>query len=84
LGAFVLTVITAAVGFLMWYTVSRDAAEIQPLVPALQSWWMKIHVPANFIGYGTFALAAMVAWPICCASVASWPIACPRWRCWMT
>ena len=22
---------------------------------------MKLHVPANFIGYGTFALAAMVA-----------------------
>lgn len=61
LGAFVLLVITAAVGFLFWYTVTRDAAEIQPLVPALQSWWMKIHVPANFIGYGTFALAAMVA-----------------------
>ncbi|OWW19434.1 c-type cytochrome biogenesis protein CcsB [Noviherbaspirillum denitrificans] len=61
LGAFVLLVISAAVGFLLWYTVSRDAAEIQPLVPALQSWWMKIHVPANFVGYGTFALAAMVA-----------------------
>lgn len=61
LGAFVLLVISAAVGFLLWYTVARDAAEIQPLVPALQSWWMKIHVPANFIGYGTFALAAMVA-----------------------
>ena len=60
LGPFVLLVITAAVGFLLWYTVSRQAAEIQPLVPALQSWWMKIHVPANFIGYGTFALAAMV------------------------
>jgi cytochrome c-type biogenesis protein CcsB len=60
LGPFVLLVIAAAVGFLLWYTVSRDAAEIQPLVPALQSWWMKIHVPANFIGYGTFALAAMV------------------------
>jgi cytochrome c-type biogenesis protein CcsB len=60
LGAFVLLVITAAVGFLLWYTVARDAADIQPLVPALQSWWMKIHVPANFIGYGTFALAAMV------------------------
>jgi hypothetical protein len=56
----VLLVIAAAVGFLLWYTVSRDAAAIQPLVPALQSWWMKIHVPANFIGYGTFALAAMV------------------------
>jgi cytochrome c-type biogenesis protein CcsB len=60
LGAFVMLVITAAVGFLLWYTVSRNAADIQPLVPALQSWWMKIHVPANFIGYGTFALAAMV------------------------
>jgi len=61
LGAFVMLIITAAVGFLLWYTVARDAADIQPLVPALQSWWMKIHVPANFIGYGTFALAAMVA-----------------------
>lgn len=61
LGPFVLLIISAAVGFLLWYTVSRDASEIQPLLPALQSWWMKIHVPANFIGYGTFSLAAMVA-----------------------
>ncbi len=61
LGPFVLLVISAAVGFLLWYTVARGASEIQPLVPALKSWWMKIHVPANFIGYGTFALAAMVA-----------------------
>jgi len=60
LGAYVLLVISAAVSFLLWYTVARDAHEIQPLVPALQSWWMKIHVPANFVGYGTFALAAMV------------------------
>lgn len=60
MGPFVLLVISAAVGFLLWYTVSRQAAEIQPLVPALQSWWMKIHVPANFIGYGNFSLAAMV------------------------
>ncbi|WP_296659032.1 c-type cytochrome biogenesis protein CcsB [Paraburkholderia sp.] len=60
LGAFVLLVISAAVGFLMWYSVSRDAQQIEPLVPALQSWWMKIHVPANFIGYGSFALSAMV------------------------
>ena len=61
LGPFVMLVVSAAVGFLLWYTVSRNAQEIQPLVPALQSWWMKIHVPANFIGYGTFALAAMVS-----------------------
>jgi len=60
IGPFVMLVISAAIGFLLWYTVRRDAAEIQPLVPALQSWWMKIHVPANFIGYGTFSLSAMV------------------------
>jgi cytochrome c-type biogenesis protein CcsB len=60
LGAFVMLIISAAVSFLLWYTVSRGAQEIQPLVPALQSWWMKIHVPANFVGYGTFAVAAMV------------------------
>ncbi|MBP8187609.1 MAG: c-type cytochrome biogenesis protein CcsB [Comamonas sp.] len=61
LGGFVMLVVSAAVGFLLWYTVIREAHEIQPLVPALQSWWMKVHVPANFVGYGTFALAAMVA-----------------------
>ena len=61
LGAFVMLVVSAAVGFLLWYTLVRDAQQIQPLVPALQSWWMKLHVPANFIGYGTFALSAMVA-----------------------
>ena len=61
LGAFVMLVVSAAVGFLLWYSVARQAQEIQPLVPALKSWWMKLHVPANFIGYGTFALAAMVA-----------------------
>jgi cytochrome c-type biogenesis protein CcsB len=60
LGGFVLLIISAAVGFLLWYTFDRQAHEIQPLVPALQSYWMKIHVPANFIGYGCFALAAMV------------------------
>ncbi|MDI4635032.1 c-type cytochrome biogenesis protein CcsB [Pelomonas sp. V22] len=61
LGAYVMLVVAGAVGFLLWYTVERGAHEIQPLVPALQSWWMKIHVPANFVGYGTFALSAMVA-----------------------
>jgi len=61
LGGFVLVVINAAVGFILWYTFDRHANNILPLVPALQSYWMKIHVPANFIGYGTFSLAAMVA-----------------------
>ena len=35
-----------------------EVGEIQPLIPALQSWWMKLHVPANFIGYGGFCMAA--------------------------
>lgn len=61
LGAFVMLIVSVSVGFLAWYNFARGAQEIQPLVPALQSWWMKLHVPANFIGYGTFALAAMVA-----------------------
>ena len=60
LGGFVLLVISAAVIFQIWYTFERNAHEIQPLVPALQSYWMKIHEPANFIGYGTFAMASMI------------------------
>ncbi|HDP89700.1 MAG TPA: c-type cytochrome biogenesis protein CcsB [Thioalkalivibrio sp.] len=64
LGGFVMLVISAAVAFLLWYHFTKDAHVIEPLVPALKSYWMKIHVPTNFIGYGAFALAAMVgsAW----------------------
>ncbi|MBD3609618.1 MAG: c-type cytochrome biogenesis protein CcsB [Gammaproteobacteria bacterium] len=60
LGGFVMLIVSASVGFLLWYSYSKGAHEIQPLVPALKSYWMKIHVPTNFIGYGAFALAAMV------------------------
>ncbi|WP_373018536.1 c-type cytochrome biogenesis protein CcsB [Thiomicrorhabdus sp.] len=60
LGGFVMLVVSAAVAFILWYTFDKQAHVIQPLVPALKSWWMKIHVPANFIGYGTFSIAAMV------------------------
>ena len=60
LGGFVMLIVTSSVVFLLWYSFTREAYQIQPLVPALKSWWMKIHVPANFIGYGTFSLAAMV------------------------
>ncbi len=60
LGAFVMLVVVAAIGFLLWYSIDRGQHEIKPLIPALQSWWMKIHVPANFVGYGTFSIAAMV------------------------
>ncbi|MBU1722462.1 MAG: c-type cytochrome biogenesis protein CcsB [Gammaproteobacteria bacterium] len=61
LGGFVLLVISAAVAFLLWYSFEKGADKILPLVPALKSYWMKIHVPANFVGYGAFALAAMTS-----------------------
>ncbi|MDR2032708.1 MAG: c-type cytochrome biogenesis protein CcsB [Azoarcus sp.] len=59
LGAFVLLTVSVAVAFMLWYAFTRGAYQIQPLVPALQSYWMKVHVPANFVGYGGFVLAAM-------------------------
>jgi len=82
MGAFVMLVVSAAVGFLLWYTVVREAHQIQPLVPALQSWWMKLHVPANFIGYGTFALSAMLAFAYLIkqsASESRWYKLAPLW-----
>lgn len=60
LGGFVFSFMAIVVGFVLWYSFSREAHTIQPLIPALQSWWMKIHVPANFIGYGAFCIAAML------------------------
>src|SRR5690606_9633880 len=38
LGGFVMLVISSAVIFLLWYSFTRDAFQIQPLVPALKSW----------------------------------------------
>lgn len=63
LGAFVMTIVAAGVFFGVWLD-SVGQADIKPLVPALQSYWMKIHVPLNFVGYGAFAVAcaAGMAW----------------------
>ncbi len=60
MGAFAMLVVSAAVGFLLWFSLVQDGSTIEPLVPALQSWWMKLHVPANFVGYGCFSISAMV------------------------
>jgi cytochrome c-type biogenesis protein CcsB len=64
LGAMVMLVVSAAVAFLFWYGSEASVHEVQPLIPALKSYWMKLHVPANFIGYGAFSVAAMLgaAW----------------------
>ncbi|HKI62678.1 MAG TPA: c-type cytochrome biogenesis protein CcsB [Mariprofundaceae bacterium] len=56
MGAFVMPLVSAGVFFGVWLD-SVGQAEIKPLVPALQSYWMKIHVPMNFVGYGSFAVA---------------------------
>ncbi len=56
LGAFVMVLVSAGVFFGIWLS-AHGHADIKPLVPALQSYWMKIHVPMNFIGYGSFAVA---------------------------
>lgn len=60
MGGFVGLIICASIGFLLWYHFAQGAHEIEPLIPALQSWWMKIHVPTNFVAYGAFAIAGMV------------------------
>ncbi|MBE2294100.1 MAG: c-type cytochrome biogenesis protein CcsB [Phycisphaerales bacterium] len=75
MGGFALLAISGAVAFLLWYAFDREAHHIQPLIPALQSYWMKIHVPANFIGYGAFALAAMlgIAYLLRSGVEAHWP-----------
>ncbi|MBU6490307.1 MAG: c-type cytochrome biogenesis protein CcsB [Burkholderiales bacterium] len=64
LAAFAMPIVSAAVGFLFWYGAVRGASSITPLIPALQSYWMKLHVPANFIAYGAFSISAMssAAW----------------------
>jgi len=56
MGAFVMVLVSAGVFFGIWLD-SVGQAEIKPLVPALQSYWMKIHVPMNFVGYGAFGVA---------------------------
>ena len=63
MGAFVMVLVSAGVFFGIWLD-SIGQADIKPLVPALQSYWMKIHVPLNFVGYGSFAVAcaAGMAW----------------------
>ncbi len=63
MGAFIMVIVSAGVFFGIWLD-SIGQADIKPLVPALQSYWMKIHVPLNFVGYGAFAVAcaAGMAW----------------------
>ncbi len=53
-GAFVTPIAGMALAFIDISGMSKD---IQPLVPALQSNWLLVHVIMSFIAYATFALA---------------------------
>lgn len=53
-GAFVTPIAGLALAFIDLTGMSK---EIQPLVPALQSNWLLVHVMMSFIAYSTFALA---------------------------
>ena len=55
-GAFVLPIAFATMLF-AW----NHESSIQPLVPALQSYWLHAHVITCFIGYAAFAVSAGVA-----------------------
>ncbi len=57
-GAFVTPVAGLALAFI---DISGMSKEIQPLVPALQSNWLLVHVLMSFISYSTFALSFSTA-----------------------
>jgi cytochrome c-type biogenesis protein CcsB len=57
-GAFVTPVAAMALAFINLSGMSKD---IQPLVPALQSNWLLVHVMMSFISYSTFAIAFSTA-----------------------
>ncbi|AIA56015.1 MULTISPECIES: c-type cytochrome biogenesis protein CcsB [Acidithiobacillus] len=61
LGAFVLPLVLVADVFLLWVGAAYHLDRIQPLIPALQSFWMKIHVPSMFVAYANFYISAMAA-----------------------
>lgn len=56
IGAFVVPILFLVIG----YAAMRNR-EIRPLMPALQSWWLVIHVSMAIIGYGSFAVACGVS-----------------------
>lgn len=57
-GAFVTPVAGLALAFI---DLSGMSTEIQPLVPALQSNWLLVHVMMSFLAYSTFAIAFSTA-----------------------
>ena len=57
---------------------SQASTQIQPLIPALQSAWMKLHVPTSFIGYAGFGLAAACGLTIWLGQYSLWQNRLPQ------
>lgn len=60
LGGLALLIISAAALFTFFLMFKYHGANIGVVNPELRSYWIKIHVPALFVGYGSFSFAAMV------------------------
>ncbi|NMM05010.1 c-type cytochrome biogenesis protein CcsB [Polaromonas sp.] len=58
-GAFVMPIVVSAVLFEIWL-VSNDQAAPDYQVPLFKSYWIHAHVLTNFLGYGAFAVAALL------------------------
>lgn len=58
----ILSAVTMPLVFvLMGMAVLTPNKELEPLIPALQSYWLKIHVVFGMIAYGGFTVAACIA-----------------------
>jgi cytochrome c-type biogenesis protein CcsB len=55
-GAFVMPLALIVIGY-----ASMLPRDIRPLMPALQSWWLKFHVGTAIFAYGSFAVACGLA-----------------------
>nr|WP_232821475.1 c-type cytochrome biogenesis protein CcsB [Acidithiobacillus ferrivorans] len=60
LGAFVMPLVAVSAVFLAWLTFVQHMNRIAPIIPALQSFWMKLHVPMMFVSYANFTIASLV------------------------
>jgi len=58
-GVFVTPVVLLAMAY-VGFAIPQASKQIEPLVPALQSYWLHIHVITSFLGYAAFAISFAV------------------------
>lgn len=57
-GSFLLPMVTV---FLAWLTFKQDPTNVSPLMPALRSYWLHIHVLIAVIAYGALTVSFAIA-----------------------